>query len=188
MLPEHEPRGMEQTTALETNKMKPIKYGRGNKEFYTRMAQTKIEHNQDTESDDEQGNQNHDILYNSNTGNSCSDKTENLSFYIELRNIGNVAMLDTNHLHKQILGTTQPTTATIFFASRHSRVCTGHPLLHMQHTKCCLFDQQGWAASSNVSSISSCLSLPLQCIKIAKLFMFLTVCCLLIKINEVNSM
>lgn len=54
------------------------------------MAQKKVKPNQKTESKDEQReNQNHDISYASNAGNSQNGETENPSVYIDPRNIGN---------------------------------------------------------------------------------------------------
>lgn len=64
-------------------------HGRDYEEFRTGMAQTMVKHNQKTESKDEQrGNQNRDIAYESNAGNSQNDETENPSVYIKPRNIG----------------------------------------------------------------------------------------------------
>lgn len=71
-------------------------------------AQMKAKCNQDRVSEDKQtGNQNHNVLYASNAGNLQTDETESPSAYIDPRNIGNLAMHNMNHLHKQTLGATQ---------------------------------------------------------------------------------
>lgn len=76
---------MEQAAALETNKTKQMKrrhvHSRSDEEFHTGTVQMKVECNQDTESDDEQvGNQNHDVPYNSNNGHSLT-KQKSVSLY-----------------------------------------------------------------------------------------------------------
>lgn len=121
------------------------------------MTQRKVKCNQDTESEDEQtGNQNHNIPYTSNANISQTRETENPSVYIELRNIGDLTMHVTNHLHKPILG------MAILFASKCSWFCTSHPLLHTQHTKRCLFDRWGQTATLKLAIISSCFILLLH--------------------------
>lgn len=87
---------------------------------------------------------------------------QNSSVCIEPRNIGNLAMHNTNHLYKKVLGTAQPTTSIIFL---QADVLGFAPVI--LSCKCStlagiFFDRRGRAASSKVANNSSYLSLPLQ--------------------------